>query len=85
LFGGFDLDEFSPIEQVKKSKVATIFVHGDTDGYVPMEMSERNYEACSAKHKKLVIIKGADHGLAYPVGRQEYLDILSEFFAPVIK
>ena len=85
LFGGFDLDEFSPIEQVKKSKIPTIFVHGDIDGYVPMEMSERNYEACSAKHKKLVIIKGADHGLAYPVGLQNYLDVLSEFFEPVTK
>lgn len=85
IFGGFDLDEFSPIEQVKKSKVATVFVHGDIDGFVPMEMSERNYEACSSKHKKLVIIKGADHGLAYPVGRQDYLDILTEFFEPVTK
>ena len=85
LFGGFDLDEFSPIEQVKKSKIPTIFVHGDIDGYVPMEMSEQNYEACSAKHKKLVIIKGADHGLAYPVGMQNYLDVLSEFFEPVTK
>ena len=85
IFGGFDLDEFSPIEQVKKSKIATVFVHGDIDGFVPMEMSERNYEACSSKHKKLVIIKGADHGLAYPVGRQDYLDILTEFFEPVTK
>lgn len=85
LFGKFDLDEFSPIEQVKKSKIATIFVHGDIDGFVPMEMSERNYESCSAKHKKLVIIKGADHGLAYPVGLQDYLDILTDFFEPVTK
>ena len=85
LFGGFDLDEFSPIEQVKKSKIPTIFVHGDIDGYVPMEMSEKNYESCSAKHKKLVIIKGADHGLAYPVGLQNYLDVLTDFFGPVTK
>ena len=85
IYGRFDLDEFSPIEQVKKSKLATIFVHGDIDGYVPMEMSERNFDACSAEHKKLVIIKGADHGLAYPVGQQDYHDVLSEFFEPVTK
>ncbi len=85
LFGKFNLDEFSPIEQVKKSKIATIFVHGDIDGFVPMEMSERNYEACSAKHKKLGILQGADHGLAYPVGMQDYLDVLTDFFEPVTK
>lgn len=85
LFGGFDLDEFAPIEQVKKSKVATIFVHGDIDGFVPSEMSERNFEACSAERKKLLIIKGADHGLAYPVALDDYIKELDAFFSPVTK
>ena len=85
IFGGFDLDEFSPIEQVKKSKLATIFVHGDIDGFVPMEMSEQNFEACAAERKKLLIIKGADHGLAYPVALDNYINELDEFFAPVTK
>lgn len=85
LFGGFDLDEFAPIEQVKKSKVATIFVHGDIDGFVPSEMSERNFEACSAERKKLLIIEGADHGLAYPVALDDYIKELDAFFSPVTK
>ena len=85
IFGRFDIDEFSPIEQVKKSKIPTIFVHGDADDFVPMEMSERNYEACSADRKKLVIIKGAAHGLAYPIGLDDYLNVLREFFEPVTK
>jgi len=85
LFGGFDLEEFSPLEQVKKSKIPTIFVHGDIDGYVPMEMSKKNFEACSAERKKLVIIEGADHGLAYVVAGEEYLDMLRDFFEPITK
>ena len=85
LFGGFDLDEFSPIEQVKKSKVATIFVHGDIDGFVPMEMSKKNFDACSSERKRLEIIKGADHGLAYIVAGEGYLELLREFFEPVTK
>lgn len=83
LFGKFDIDEFSPIEQVKKSNIPTIFVHGDHDGFVPMEMSDRNYNACSAKPKKLLIIEGADHGLAFPVGRDGYKQKLREFFDPI--
>ena len=79
IFGHFDLDEFSPIEQVKKSKVPTIFFHGDTDDFVPHEMSERNFAACAAE-KKLVIIKGAGHGVAFPVDQELYLKEANEFF-----
>lgn len=85
LYGGFDIDEFSPIEQVKKSKIPTIFVHGDSDGFVPLEMSIANYEACSASKKKLYIVEGADHGLAYVVAGDGYLDELHAFFDPITK
>lgn len=82
IYGRFDLDEFSPLEQVKKAKMPIIFVHGDKDDFVPLEMSRINYEACSSKKKKLLIIKGAAHGLAYPIARDEYLKELSDFFHP---
>ena len=85
LYGGFDIDEFSPIEQVKKSKIPTIFVHGDSDGFVPLEMTIANYEACSASKKKLYIVEGADHGLAYVVAGDGYLDELHAFFDPITK
>ena len=83
IFGRFNVDETSPIEQVKKSKLPTIFVHGDADTFIPKEMSAENYERCSAPIKKLVYIKGAAHGLAYPAGQDEYLDELRAFFAPI--
>lgn len=84
IFGSFNLDEFSPVEQVKKSKIPTIFFHGDADGFVPCEMSERNYEACAAK-KKLVIIKNAAHGLSYPVDKEYYVKEAKEFFEEIEK
>lgn len=79
IFGGFNLDEFAPVEQVKKSKVPTIFFHGDHDDFVPCEMSKRNFEACAAE-KRLVIIGGAGHGIAYPVDKEYYLKEAKEFF-----
>ena len=83
LFGKFNIDEFSPHEQVKKSKIPTIFVHGDKDNFVPMWMSEKNCEACSAEYKRFTVIKGAAHGLAFPVGRDGYLEELRDFFDPI--
>lgn len=85
IYGKFNIDEFSPYEQVKKSKIPTIFVHGDADHYVPLEMSEINYEASSAVKKELYIVEGAAHGLAYVVAGDKYLDKLHEFFDPITK
>lgn len=85
LFGHFNIDEFSPNEQVKKSKIATIFVHGDKDNFVPMEMSKKNYADCSAEVKKLYIVEGAEHGLAYIYAGDKYINVLRDFFAPVIE
>ncbi len=78
LFGHFNLDEDSPIEAVKRAKVPIIFIHGDADDFVPYSMSERMYEACASK-KKLVPIKGAGHGLAYPVDKALYISSLDDF------
>lgn len=83
LYGRFDIDELSPIEQVKKSKVPTIFVHGDADDFVPLKMSEENYAACAAKTKNILVIKGAGHGLAYPAAVEEYPAELRKFFGPI--
>ena len=79
LFAGFDPDESSPVEAMKKCKIPVIFFHGDTDDFVPAEMSRRNFEACSSE-KKIVIIKGAGHGLAFPADEEAYLQALREFF-----
>ena len=79
LFGGFDLEEASPIEAMKRCKVPIIFIHGDTDDFVPHYMSAELYEACASKYKKLVTIEGAGHGIAYPVNKGAYLDALRKF------
>lgn len=81
IYGRFNIDEFSPIEQVKRSRIPTIFVHGDKDFFVPIDMSRENYEASSATKKELYIVEGAAHGLAYVVAGDGYLDKLTEFFS----
>lgn len=78
LIGRFDLEETSPMEAVKRSKTPIIFIHGDTDDFVPCDMSRALYEACGSK-KKLVEIRDAGHGLAYPVDPEGYLGGLREF------
>jgi fermentation-respiration switch protein FrsA (DUF1100 family) len=84
LYGKFDLDERSPIEEVQRSRLPILFFHGDADGFVPHSMSIQNYEACVTS-KRLVIIKGAGHGLSFPVDPETYLREMQEFFDPILQ
>ena len=78
LFGKFDIEQTSPLECVKRSTIPTIFIHGDNDTLVPVEMSKALYEAKIGK-KALVIIEGAEHGLAYPQNNEKYISAILDF------
>ena len=78
LYGHFDVEEFSPLEAMSRCQLPIIFFHGETDDFVPCEMSRRNYEACAAP-KRLVTVPNAGHGLAFVVDQEGYLQKLDEF------
>jgi len=78
LFGGFNLDETSPVKAMETCKIPILLLHGDDDAFVPFEMSEKIYEACQTP-KRLVKVKGAGHGLAYPKNKAGYIAALKAF------
>lgn len=78
LYGGFDIEETSPMEAVQKARVPIVFIHGDTDDFVPYDMSVELHKVCVSQ-KKMVTIKDAGHGLAFPVDRKGYVEALREF------
>ena len=80
LFSGFDLDSYSALEAVKTTSLPIIFFHGESDDFVPCDMSRQNYEACPSP-KALLTVPGAGHGLAYMGDPDGYLDILCRFFS----
>lgn len=61
---GYDLKEASALEQVKKSQVPILFIHGDKDTFVHLEMVYSLYEAAPGE-KELLVVEGAGHGEAY--------------------
>ena len=79
IFGGFRLEERSPIDVIGNVKLPIIFVHGDGDTFVPCEMSERLHSLCPTK-TALHIVKGAAHGLAYPDDISGYEKALLDFY-----
>lgn len=79
LYGGFDLEETDSLRGLQSCKVPVFFVHGEEDGFVPCDMSREMY-AAYAGQKRLYTVPDADHGLAYPVAGEKYIEELKAFF-----
>lgn len=79
LYGHFDLEQRSPVEALKRCKVPVIFFHGESDDYVPCDMSRENYAVCTGK-KRLVTVPGAGHGLSIMFDPEGYRAAMKEFF-----
>ncbi|MBO5754967.1 MAG: alpha/beta hydrolase [Clostridia bacterium] len=80
LYGGFDPEASSPMEAMKKCGLPILFFHGDKDRFVPHEMTERLYEACTSDKKSFVSVPEAGHGLAFSVAKEAYLKAVTDFF-----
>lgn len=78
LYGKFNIEETSPIDEIKKSKVPIIFFHGTKDDFVPYQMGVDNFNACPTK-KKLVTFTGVGHALCYYAEPDKYFNELVEF------
>lgn len=78
LYSGFDFKEASAVEQLKKSKTPTIFIHGDKDTFVPYEMLDKVYEACAAEKEK-VTIPDSPHARNACVNPELYWNSIIEF------
>lgn len=66
---GYSFKEASTINQVKKSKTPTLFIHGDQDNFVPTYMVYDLYNACPAE-KDLLIVEGAKHAESFIVNQE---------------
>ena len=58
---GFSMKRASCVEQVKKSKTPTLFIHGEDDDTVPFWMLDKVYEAAACEKEKRTF-PGAAHG-----------------------
>lgn len=75
---GYKLKEASSIEQLKKSKIPILFIHGSEDTFVPFEMLEKLYQTANCKKEKLVI-EGAKHAESSNIGYELYWNTIDKF------
>lgn len=75
---GFGLRECSTLSVLKKNTIPVLFIHGGRDRFVPTEMSWKNYEACAAP-RRILIVDNAAHGTSHLVEPGLYRETVREF------
>ena len=78
----YDIKEASALEQVKKATLPILFIHGDSDDFVPEYMCEKLYEAANCRKDKL-IIHGAGHTESRYKEPETYYNKIFEFLSNI--
>lgn len=76
---GCDADEHSTLDALRAGRTPVLFIHGSADTFVPIEMTYKNYLACSAP-KRLAVIPGAAHARSAWVSPDVYRKALADFW-----
>lgn len=80
IVGGFNLANINVTDAVSVIKCPVLFIHGDSDRYIPVDYTLDNYEACSSQ-KDLLIVNGAGHATSVLADTPVYFAKLKEFLA----
>lgn len=65
-------------DSLARCTVPVFFIHGSADDEVPVGEMHRQYEACAAP-KECMVVEGAPHALAYPLGGEEIKQRIAGF------
>lgn len=75
---GYGFRDYSTLDAVRSAKVPMLFIHGRNDDFVPVWMSEQNYEMCRSP-KDILIVDNAAHGASYYENSKLYERKVGEF------
>lgn len=81
---GFGFKEASAVEQLKKTSLPMLFIHGEDDTFVPYAMLDVVYNACASPDKEKLSVPGAAHGEASWEAPELYWATVEAFLAKYI-
>ena len=82
--GGYDLYDASALRAVAQSSTPTLFIHGDQDAMISVQMSVDLYETAVCR-KELLIVEGAGHAQAQDKDPDAYYGAIETFLQEVMQ
>ena len=76
---GYGFKEASAADQVAKTSLPILFIHGEEDDFVPYWMLDVVYDACASPDKEKLSVPGAAHGEASGVAPETYWATVEAF------
>ncbi len=80
---GWDFKEASSVAQLAKSTKPMLFIHGDSDDFVPTADLQVNYDAKTQGYKEMWLAPGSAHATAYKDHPAEYTAKVRAFLEKV--
>lgn len=75
---GFNLKKVSSVNQLRHNYRPILFIHGEKDAYVPLNMVEANFDATRGPKEKW-IVKNATHAESFWIDPVDYQDHVARF------
>lgn len=76
--GGYNLKDASALQAVRASSTPTLFIHGDADDMISVQMSKDLYDAAKCQ-KELLIVEGAGHAQSQDKNPELYYGTIKAF------
>ncbi len=80
IIGKFSIMNISTVNAVKNSELPILYIHGESDNFVPCQMSKSAFEARS-ENSKIFLSKDAGHGMSFLVDTDLVLQELKNFLS----
>jgi fermentation-respiration switch protein FrsA (DUF1100 family) len=81
---GFFLSDVSPIKNIEIVTIPIMFIHGDSDNFVPVKMANDLYSKKTGI-KALYYAKGAEHAKSINVDKAKYQEEVVNFLKSAVK
>lgn len=75
---GYRFRDYSTLTALKSTDRPVLLIHGEKDNFVPVWMTDKNYEVCASPKEK-VIVKNAGHGASYYENQKQYEEAVTAF------
>ncbi|QBQ04990.1 alpha/beta hydrolase [Sporosarcina pasteurii] len=81
---GYSFKEANALNAVKKTPVPILYIHGESDTFVPTEMT-RHLVRATASDADLLLVPGANHGEAFVLAKDDYKKKIEAFLKRFIQ